>query len=100
VVSPISQLWHRRLGHVSKTSLERIVHTQGVLGLPVFNTDALYKEPCYECLAGRQHAQPHHLSLNPPTIPLQLIHIDITGPHIASIIHTPYSLNAIDSYTN
>jgi hypothetical protein len=100
IPSSISRLWHRRLGHVSKSSLERIMHTQGVLGLPEFNTDDLYNEPCYECLAGRHHAQHHYPSSSPPTIPLQRINIDITGPHVASIIHTPYSLNAIDSYTN
>ena len=103
LISPgnhIAPLWHRRLGHISRTAMERLVEEEKVLGLPALNIDTMYDRPCYECLAGRHIASPHHPGLNPPTVPLQLINIDITGPHVQSITHTPYSLNAIDYTSN
>jgi hypothetical protein len=96
----MEHLWHRRMGHISRTGFERILKSDAVTGLPHLVTEDMYPAPCYECLAGRHIALPHHPSENPPTIPLQRIHVDITGPHVASVTHTPYSLNAVDYYTN
>ena len=43
---------------------------------------------------------PHVKNLNPPTQPLQLLCVDITGKHVPSQSKTPYALNAIDYVSN
>ena len=47
----IEHLWHRRMGHISKTVLTRIIESGGVTGLPNIDILSMYNAPCYECLA-------------------------------------------------
>ena len=95
-----ARLWHRRLGHISHTAIQRILHNNAVTGIPIIKHSKVYNRPCPGCLHGRHAAIPHLPNPDPPTIPLQLIQIDITGKHIPSQCNTPYALNAIDYASN
>ena len=69
-----SMLWHRRLGHISKQRIERLV-SDGILG-PLDLADFTV---CVECIKGKQ-TNIRKLGANRSSSVLELIHTDICGP--------------------
>ena len=67
-------LWHRRLGHISKQRIERLV-SDGILG-PL---DLVDFTVCVECIKGKQ-TNVRKLGANRSSSVLELIHTDICGP--------------------
>jgi len=74
----LTELWHRRYGHVNNKSLKVLENKQLVKGLPQFKVT---NKACTVCYRGKQHRT---------TIPkksqwraskkLQLVHVDLCGP--------------------
>ena len=69
-----SSLWHKRLGHISKRRVERLV-SDGILD----SLDFANFEICTNCIKGKQ-TNTRRLGANRATDVLQLIHADICGP--------------------
>ena len=69
-----SSLWHKRLGHISKRIIERLV-SDGILD----SLDFADFEICTNCIKGKQ-TNTRRFGANMATNVLELIHIDICGP--------------------
>ncbi|KAL6316403.1 hypothetical protein AAG906_018106 [Vitis piasezkii] len=70
-----SMLWHKRLGHISRQRLERLVK-DGVLS----NLDFSDFETCVVCLKGKMIAKTKNEKIDRCGSTLDLIHIDICDP--------------------
>ena len=68
-----SSLWHKRLGHISKRRIERLV-SDGILD----SLDFADFEICTNCIKGKQ-TNTRRFGANRATDVLQLIHTDICG---------------------
>ena len=69
-----SSLWHKRLGHISKRRIERVV-SDGILD----SLDFADFEICTSCIKGKQ-TNTRRYGVKRVTYVLQLIHTDICGP--------------------
>ena len=69
-----SSLWHKRLGHISKRRIERLV-SDGILD----SLDFVDFEICTNCIKGKQ-TNTMRFGANRAIDVLQLIHTDICGP--------------------
>ena len=69
-----SSLWHKRLGHIFKRRIERLV-LDGILD----SLDFADFEICTNCIKGKQ-TNTRRFGANKATDVLELIHIDICGP--------------------
>jgi len=67
-------LWHKRLGHISKNKIERLV-LSGILD----SIDFTSFDVCVECIKGKQ-TKSKKLGAYRVTDILELIHTDICGP--------------------
>lgn len=67
-------LWHRRLAHISKERLQRLVKENLLPALDFSDLDT-----CIECVKGKL-TKSRNKESNRSTEPLQLIHTDICGP--------------------
>ena len=70
-----SMLWHRRLGHISRERLERMVK-EGIL----VDLDFSDFDKCVDCIKGKFPAKTRAKGANRCDEILQLIHTDICGP--------------------
>ncbi|TYK12432.1 gag-pol polyprotein [Cucumis melo var. makuwa] len=52
-----ASLWHKRLGHISGTTLFKVTKADAIIGLPTLTFTTL--ESCSECLTGKQVKSPH-----------------------------------------
>ena len=69
-----SMLWHERLDHISRQTLERLVR-DGVLS----NLDFSNFETCVVCLKGKMTTKTRNEKIDRCGSTLNLIHIDICG---------------------
>ena len=78
------QLWHRRLSHVSMSTLAHTVRNGLVRGLriPAGAMAALQDSPppCTPCLTGKSHRLSFPTSETKTQQPLELLHMDLMGP--------------------
>lgn len=89
-----SSLWHKRLGHISKQRIQRLV-SDGVLDQLDF-TDF---DVCVNCIKGKQ-TNTRKLSAQRATDVLELIHTDICGPFpTASWNGQRYFITFIDDFS-
>nr|GEV11664.1 retrovirus-related Pol polyprotein from transposon TNT 1-94 [Tanacetum cinerariifolium] len=93
-----SNLWHRRLGHISFKTMNKLVKGNLVRGLPlkIFEND----HTCVPCQKGKQHKASYKSKLvNFVSQPLQILHMDLFGPtFIKSIMGKMYFLVVTDDY--
>ena len=105
---PTSALvWHKRLGHLSVSSMEQLKRDNMVDGFTISKAElASLKEapPCSSCLAGRQQ---RNVAFTPPsneppaTEPLDRLHSDLSGKvECPSIGGNFYVLTLLDDVTN
>jgi transposase InsO family protein len=92
-------LWHRRLPHVGKKNLHKLLKGEHLLGL----IDVCFEKdrPCAACHAGKQVGSTHH-SKNVITTsrPLELLHMDLFGPvAYLSIGGSKYGLVIVDDFS-
>ncbi|KAI5728895.1 hypothetical protein M8J77_025006 [Diaphorina citri] len=89
------ELWHRRLGHIGKSGLQKL--STMVDGL----TEQIPKSVCEPCVEGKSTKLPHNETRKRATRPLELIHSDIFGPVTPdSYDGKRYVLTFIDDYTH
>lgn len=94
----ISELWHKRYGHLSTTSLKLLQQNELVRGFPKFKVS---NKVCTSCMRGKQHREIiSKKSKWRATKQLELIHSDICGP-ISPESHSNkrYVLTFIDDYS-
>ena len=86
-------LWHKRLGHISKQRIQRLVSDEILDSL-----DMTYFQVCIECIKGKQ-IEKRKFGANRCTDVLELVHTDICGPFpIASWNGQRYFITFIDDY--
>ncbi|GJY76641.1 putative ribonuclease H-like domain-containing protein [Tanacetum coccineum] len=94
-----SKLWHKRLGHVTFKTMNKLVKGNLVRGLPskIFNND----HTCVACQKGKQHKASCKAKLmSSISQPLQMLHMDLFGPtSIRSINHKTYCLVVTDDFS-
>jgi len=74
----LGDLWHKRYGHLSFTSLNLLQQKELVQGLPKFQVPT---SMCTSCMKGKQHREIIPKKSNwRATQQLQLIHSDLCGP--------------------
>ena len=69
-----SMLWHKRLGHISKQRIQRLM-SEGILDSLNFSDLKI----CIECIKGKQ-TNVRKIGANRSSSVLELIHTDIYGP--------------------
>lgn len=93
-----SMLWHRRLGHISFGSLNKLKNGMAS-GLNFPNADTNGK--CEICVMGKCQRLPFKDSETCTTEVLQLVHSDLCGPiEVKSIAGSRYMLTFLDDYTH
>lgn len=73
--------WHKRLGHLSFSGLEKLLKNNMVDGIDISSNDLVKQyEVCESCLAGKQSCK-KFLSMQLPrsSRPLELVHTDVCG---------------------
>ncbi|KAL0413673.1 UNVERIFIED_CONTAM: Retrovirus-related Pol polyprotein from transposon TNT 1-94 [Sesamum radiatum] len=74
----LTQLWHRRYGHLNYKGLRILLNKEMVRGLPHLSTSNV---TCSDCINGKQHRDPISKKSNwRASQKLELIHADICGP--------------------
>ena len=87
-------LWHKRLGHISKRRIERLV-SNGILD-PL---DFMDFDTCVNCIKGKQ-TNVRRLDANRASDVLEHIHTDICGPFLtASWNGQTYFITFIDDFS-
>ena len=89
-----SMLWHKRMGHISKQRIERLI-TQGILD----SLDMSDFDICVDCIKGKM-TNKRKTGTNQCSSVLELIHTDICGPFPTACWngHT-YFITFIDDYS-
>nr|GEV82945.1 reverse transcriptase domain-containing protein [Tanacetum cinerariifolium] len=94
-----SMLWHRRLGHLNFKTMNKMVRSNLVKGLPSksFEND----HSCIVCLKGKQHkASCKSKLVNSVSKPLHTLHMDLFGPtSVSSLNHKWYCLVVTDDFS-
>ena len=90
-----SELWHKRLGHMSEKGLQILVKKQLLPGMK--NTSL---KPCVDCLAGKQHRVAFHRS-SPSRRKhiLDLVHTDVCSMSDKSLSGAQYFVTFIDDHS-
>jgi len=70
-----SMLWHRRLGHISRPRIERLIK-EGIL----HDLDSFDFDTCVDCVKGKLTTKVRNTGANKSDNVLELIHTDICGP--------------------
>ena len=95
---PFSVLWHKRLGHISKSALHATHST--VAGLPELGElNKIYDIPCGECLDGRFPAASHSDLNDKPSGPCDLLYADLMGLFSKGFDGSLYTLSVIDAFS-
>ncbi|KAH9741472.1 Integrase catalytic domain-containing protein [Citrus sinensis] len=89
-----ASLWHKRLGHISKARLERLVSDKILRSLDFTDLDV-----CIECIKGKQ-TKSKKLGAYRTSAVLELIHTDICGPFLTATWNgQQYFITFIDDYS-
>nr|GFA92029.1 putative ribonuclease H-like domain-containing protein [Tanacetum cinerariifolium] len=95
-----SNLWHRRLGHVNFSNMNKLVKGNLVRGLP--NKMFLRDQTCIACNKGKQHKACYKgiPLVSQITTPLHLLYMDLFGPtSVRSITNKYYCMVITDEFT-
>ena len=72
-------LLHKRLGHISGTSIAKVAKVDAIIGLLTLTFNP--QECCSDCPVGKQVKSSHKSTCLPSTLcTLELLHIDLMGP--------------------
>jgi len=75
IIESSSMLWHKRLGHISKERMERLIKVNILYSLDFSDFDN-----CIDCIKGKLTAKNRKTSGSKKVGIMQLIHTDICGP--------------------
>nr|GEU78892.1 putative ribonuclease H-like domain-containing protein [Tanacetum cinerariifolium] len=94
-----SNLWHRRLGHINLKTMNKLVKSNFVRGLPskVFKNN----HTCVACKKGKQYiASCKTKPVSSVSQPLQRLHMDLFGPtFVKNLNKKSYCLVVTDDYS-
>ncbi|GJW02946.1 putative ribonuclease H-like domain-containing protein, partial [Tanacetum coccineum] len=94
-----SNLWHRRLGHITFKNMNKLVRGNLVRGLPskIFKND----NSCVACRKGKQYKTSCKAKLvNPISKPLHMLHMDLFGHiNVKSLMKKSYCLVVTDDFS-
>lgn len=76
VSDPVLSLWHDRMGHLAEENVKSLANMVTGLDLdrPVDSSCV-----CEPCVLGRMKDKPHNHRIRPGTVPMELIHTDVSG---------------------
>ena len=90
-----SMLWHKRLGHISKQRMERLIK-DGIL----HNLDFSDFSTCIDCIKGKLTAKTRKERTRRSQQVLKLVHTDICGPFtLIAIGGYKYFITFIDDFS-
>ena len=89
-----AMLWHKRLGHISKERMLRLIR-EGILE----NLDFSDFSTCVDCIKGKQINTSIKKNAKRSDGTLELIHTDICGPFPACITGHKYFITFTDDYS-
>ncbi|KAA0041441.1 gag-pol polyprotein [Cucumis melo var. makuwa] len=92
-------LWHRKLGHISLRSLDKVIRNEAAVGIPSLDINGKFF--CGDCQVGKQTKTSHRSLKECYTIKvLELLHLDLMGPmQIESLGGKKYVLVVVDDYS-
>ena len=96
------QLVHRKLGHPSYSTMQRIACGSLVRGLDISRdqVERAKEEPCMACLVSKAHRMPAPASQTRATCPLELVHTDLIGPfHVPTLEGERYVITLLDDFS-
>ncbi|KAA0059174.1 F5J5.1 [Cucumis melo var. makuwa] len=67
-------LWHRKLGHISLRSLDKVIRNEAIIGIPSLDINGKFF--CGDCQVGKQ-TKTSHRRLNECYTILELLHLDL-----------------------
>ena len=85
-------LWHKRLGHISKDRVERMIKTNI---LPALKNDL---ETCIDCCRGKMTKIRKKTAVRSSDL-LEVIHTDISGPYTTTLCRNFCFITFIDDYS-
>ncbi|RVW23656.1 Retrovirus-related Pol polyprotein from transposon TNT 1-94 [Vitis vinifera] len=88
-----SLLWHKRLGHISKERVERLI-SSGIL--PRLDSDDL--EICVDCMKGKLTKNKKKGATRSQNL-LEIVHTDISGPYSTTLCGNKYFITFIDDFS-
>jgi hypothetical protein len=88
--------WHCRVGHLSSTTLHRVISKFSLPVIYSINKQAIY----VSCLLGKSKQLPFFESLNESTTTLEIIHFDVWSTSTPSLSGCRYYIIFIDDYTH
>lgn len=98
------QLWHRRLGHISYSSLHKLMSISEGIKIPnkeLVGLEKNFDATCEVCLMAKQMRSPFNSVRTRAKRPLEIIHTDVCGPIDPSTHdNKKYFVTFIDDYTN
>ena len=94
-----AQLWHRRLGHLSHTSMAQLTGMVKGMNISSQQAAALGEGWCAECLSSKQSRQPHTGASQPARQLLELLHTDVMGPLPESLGGSKYVVTVLDDWS-
>ena len=76
-----AELWHKRLGHLSTSSMKSLIRNNAVDGLNITNHDLKKQCLCETCQYAKMHKSPFNSKASEPaTQILDRVHSDLCGP--------------------
>ena len=94
-----AQLWHRRLGHLSPTSMAKLPGMVRGLDISSKQAAALGEGWCAKCLSSKQSRQQHTGTSQPARQLLELLHTDVMGPLPESLGGSRYIVTVLDDWS-
>ena len=88
-----SLLWHKRLGHISKERVERLISFRI---LPRLDSDGL--EICVDCVKGKLIKTKKNGATRSQNL-LEIVHIDISGLYSTTLCGNKYFITFIDDFS-
>lgn len=93
-----TELWHRRLGHIGLTSMQRLHKMVDGFGSCKAGSGT---QVCTTCIQGKQTKLPHNQERRSAKRPLELVHSDLCGPvNPQSYDGKRYVVTFIDDFTH
>ena len=103
-VAETPSLWHARMGHLGMRNLRKLVKHDMVTGINITVDQCEEAEQrgalCEPCVLSKQKAELHPTTGHRANEPLDLVHIDITGPLEPSCDGHLYSTVFVDDATS
>lgn len=90
-------LWHRRLGHIGQTSIKKAWESS--TGIPKRVADVKEPSLCHPCCMNLQNRDSFGHDDRRATRPLELVHFDMSGPHIPGVDGQRYFALFVDDYS-